>query len=125
MKNLLQLPGLYLGDDRGRTSTAERGGTVLPATPYGAAKAYSYWITGNFRKACDMFAVNGIPFNHESPVAASVAESEASTPRSLVCTLHGLPMGWTLTGGKPANATSPPPFWPRSEPASIRDYVEG
>ncbi len=38
-----------------------------PKSPYGAAKLYSYWITVNYREAYDMFAVNGILFNHESP----------------------------------------------------------
>lgn len=38
-----------------------------PRSPYGAAKLYAYWITVNFREAYDMFAVNGILFNHESP----------------------------------------------------------
>lgn len=38
-----------------------------PRSPYGAAKMYSYWITKNYREAYDMFAVNGILFNHESP----------------------------------------------------------
>ena len=38
-----------------------------PRSPYAAAKLYSYWITKNYREAYDMFAVNGILFNHESP----------------------------------------------------------
>jgi len=38
-----------------------------PRSPYGAAKLYSYWVTKNYREAYDMFAVNGILFNHESP----------------------------------------------------------
>ena len=38
-----------------------------PRSPYGAAKAYAYWMTRNFREAYGMFAVNGILFNHESP----------------------------------------------------------
>lgn len=38
-----------------------------PKSPYGAAKLYSYWITVNYREAYDMFACNGILFNHESP----------------------------------------------------------
>ena len=38
-----------------------------PKSPYGAAKLYSFWITKNYREAYDMFAVNGILFNHESP----------------------------------------------------------
>ena len=38
-----------------------------PRSPYAAAKAYSYWITRNYREAYGLFAVNGILFNHESP----------------------------------------------------------
>jgi GDPmannose 4,6-dehydratase len=38
-----------------------------PRSPYGAAKVYSYWMTKNYREAYDLYAVNGILFNHESP----------------------------------------------------------
>jgi GDPmannose 4,6-dehydratase len=38
-----------------------------PRSPYGVAKLYSYWITVNYREAYNMFACNGILFNHESP----------------------------------------------------------
>uniref|UniRef100_A0A8D0HDD4 GDP-mannose 4,6 dehydratase n=1 Tax=Sphenodon punctatus TaxID=8508 RepID=A0A8D0HDD4_SPHPU len=38
-----------------------------PRSPYGAAKLYVYWIVVNFREAYNLFAVNGILFNHESP----------------------------------------------------------
>jgi GDPmannose 4,6-dehydratase len=37
-----------------------------PRSPYGCAKAYAYWITVNYRESYDMFACNGILFNHES-----------------------------------------------------------
>ena len=39
-----------------------------PRSPYGAAKLYAYWITVNYREAYDMYACNGILFNHESPI---------------------------------------------------------
>ena len=39
-----------------------------PRSPYGVAKLYAYWITVNYREAYDLFACNGILFNHESPV---------------------------------------------------------
>ena len=39
-----------------------------PRSPYGVAKLYAYWITVNYREAFNMFACNGILFNHESPV---------------------------------------------------------
>ena len=38
-----------------------------PRSPYGVAKFYAYWITVNYREAYDLFACNGILFNHESP----------------------------------------------------------
>ncbi len=39
-----------------------------PRSPYAAAKLYAYWITVNYREAYEMYACNGILFNHESPV---------------------------------------------------------
>ncbi|MHA3842304.1 GDP-mannose 4,6-dehydratase [Sphingomonas aestuarii] len=39
-----------------------------PRSPYAAAKLYGYWITVNYREAYDIFASNGILFNHESPI---------------------------------------------------------
>ena len=39
-----------------------------PRSPYGAAKLYAYWITINYREAYNIYASNGILFNHESPV---------------------------------------------------------
>ena len=39
-----------------------------PRSPYGVAKLYGYWITVNYREAYNLFAVNGILFNHESPL---------------------------------------------------------
>ena len=39
-----------------------------PRSPYAVAKMYAFWITVNYREAYDMFACNGILFNHESPV---------------------------------------------------------
>lgn len=38
-----------------------------PRSPYGCAKLYSYWITVNYRESYNIFACNGILFNHESP----------------------------------------------------------
>ncbi len=38
-----------------------------PKSPYGVAKLYSYWITINYRESYNLFACNGILFNHESP----------------------------------------------------------
>lgn len=39
-----------------------------PRSPYACAKLYGYWITVNYREAYNMYAVNGILFNHESPL---------------------------------------------------------
>ncbi len=39
-----------------------------PRSPYAAAKLYAYWIVVNYREAYNMFACNGILFNHESPI---------------------------------------------------------
>lgn len=39
-----------------------------PRSPYGVAKLYAYWVTVNYREAYDLYACNGILFNHESPM---------------------------------------------------------
>ena len=39
-----------------------------PRSPYGVAKLYSHWITINYRESYNLFASNGILFNHESPL---------------------------------------------------------
>ena len=39
-----------------------------PASPYAASKLYAYWITRDYRDGYDLFACNGILFNHESPL---------------------------------------------------------
>ena len=62
-----------------QASTSELYGKVLetpqrettpfyPRSPYGVAKLYAYWITVNYREAYELYAANGILFNHESPV---------------------------------------------------------
>jgi GDPmannose 4,6-dehydratase len=60
-----------------QASSSEMFGAVLPPqnektsfhprSPYGVAKLYAYWITVNYRESYDLFACNGILFNHESP----------------------------------------------------------
>jgi len=50
-----------------------------PRSPYGAAKLYGYWITVNYREAYDMFACNGILFNHESPLRGETFVSRKIT----------------------------------------------
>ena len=39
-----------------------------PRSPYGVAKLYAHWITVNYRESYNIFACNGILFNHESPL---------------------------------------------------------
>ena len=41
--------------------------SFYPRSPYGVAKVYAHWITVNYREAYNIFACNGILFNHESP----------------------------------------------------------
>lgn len=63
-----------------------------PRSPYGVAKVYAYWATVNYRESYDMFACNGILFNHESPrrgenfvtrkITISLAQIKAGTMKS-------------------------------------------
>ncbi|MCC7232733.1 MAG: GDP-mannose 4,6-dehydratase [Bacteroidia bacterium] len=50
-----------------------------PRSPYAVAKLYAYWITVNYREAYNLFAVNGILFNHESPVRGETFVSRKIT----------------------------------------------
>jgi GDPmannose 4,6-dehydratase len=50
-----------------------------PRSPYGVAKLYAYWITVNYREAYNMFTVNGILFNHESPLRGETFVSRKIT----------------------------------------------
>jgi len=64
-----------------------------PRSPYGAAKVFAYWLTVNYRESYDMFATNGILFNHESPrrgetfvtrkISRAVARIAAGTQKTL------------------------------------------
>ena len=69
-----------------QASTSELYGKVLevpqnentpfyPRSPYGVAKLYAYWIT-NYREAYNIFASNGILFNHESPLGEAFFQEE-------------------------------------------------
>jgi GDPmannose 4,6-dehydratase len=60
-----------------------------PRSPYAAAKAYSFYITQNYREAYGMFAVNGILFNHESPRRGETFVTRKIT-RALGRIKHGL-----------------------------------
>ena len=50
-----------------------------PRSPYGVAKLYAYWITINYREAYNMYTVNGILFNHESPLRGETFVSRKIT----------------------------------------------
>ena len=60
-----------------------------PRSPYAVAKLYSYWITVNYREAYDIFACNGILFNHESPRRGETFVTRKIT-RGLTRIDHGL-----------------------------------
>jgi GDPmannose 4,6-dehydratase len=60
-----------------------------PRSPYGVAKLYAYWITVNYREAYNMFACNGILFNHESPVRGETFVTRKIT-RGVARIAHGL-----------------------------------
>jgi GDPmannose 4,6-dehydratase len=60
-----------------------------PRSPYGVAKVYAFWLTVNYREAYDLFAVNGILFNHESPRRGETFVSRKVT-RAVGRIKHGL-----------------------------------
>lgn len=60
-----------------------------PRSPYAAAKLYSYWITVNYREAYNIFACNGILFNHESPIRGETFVTRKIT-RAVARIKHGL-----------------------------------
>ena len=59
-----------------------------PRSPYGVAKLYAYWITVNYREAYNMFACNGILFNHESPRRGETFVTRKIT-RAIPQIIHG------------------------------------
>jgi GDPmannose 4,6-dehydratase len=60
-----------------------------PRSPYAVAKLYGFWITKNYREAYNMFACNGILFNHESPIRGETFVTRKIT-RALVRIKRGL-----------------------------------
>ena len=60
-----------------------------PRSPYGVAKLYAFWITKNYREAYDIYAVNGILFNHESPLRGETFVTRKIT-RAAARIKHGL-----------------------------------
>ncbi len=66
-----------------------------PRSPYAVAKMYAYWITVNYREAYNLFACNGILFNHESPLRGETFVTRKIT-RGLARIAHGLDDGLWL-----------------------------
>lgn len=60
-----------------------------PRSPYGCAKIYGFWITRNYREAYNIFACNGILFNHESPIRGETFVTRKIT-RAVVRIKYGL-----------------------------------
>ncbi|XWN52164.1 GDP-mannose 4,6-dehydratase [Anoxybacillus flavithermus] len=60
-----------------------------PRSPYAVAKLYAYWITVNYREAYNMYACNGILFNHESPLRGETFVTRRIT-RAVARIKHGL-----------------------------------
>ena len=56
-----------LAENKNEKGLYDEHSPFYPRSPYGVAKIYGFWITKNYREAYNMFACNGILFNHESP----------------------------------------------------------
>ena len=56
-----------LAENKNAKGFYDENSPFYPRSPYGAAKIYGFWITKNYREAYNMYACNGILFNHESP----------------------------------------------------------
>ena len=56
-----------LAENKNEKGFYDENSPFYPRSPYGVAKIYAYWITKNYREAYNMYACNGILFNHESP----------------------------------------------------------
>ena len=56
-----------LPENKNSSGFYDENSPLYPRSPYGVAKIYGFWITKNYREAYNMFACNGLLFNHESP----------------------------------------------------------
>jgi len=56
-----------LAENKNERGFYDENSPLYPRSPYGVAKIYGFWITKNYREAYNMFACNGLLFNHESP----------------------------------------------------------
>merc|ERR1712196_625375 len=73
-----------------------------PRSPYAVAKLYAYWMCVNYREAYNMFAVNGILFNHESPRRGGTFVTKkvtSSVARIMAGRLPKLVLGTRLAAG--------------------------
>ena len=80
------LPSWYIETVRYGTCKfpqTEKTSFLTQASPYGVAKVYAHWITVNYREAYNIFACNGILFNHESPRRGG--DFRYAKNRSMVC----------------------------------------
>ena len=113
-----------------------------PRSPYGVAKLYAHWMTVNSREAYDVFACNGILFNHESPlrpekfvtrkICAGVARIKAGLENELVLGNLDVSRDWGFAGDYVAamwammQATSPDDYIVATgEVQTLRNFVEG
>lgn len=62
-----------LAENKNENGFYDEKSAFYPRSPYGVAKIYGFWITKNYREAYDMYACNGILFNHESPISKSTS----------------------------------------------------
>ena len=85
-----------------------------PRSPYGVAKLYGYWITVNYREAYNMFAVNGILFNHESPL-----RGESFVTRKITIGVARLALGLDSSPLMLGNLDA------KRDWGHAKDYVEG
>lgn len=56
-----------MAENKNQRGLYDENSSFYPRSPYGVAKIYGFWITKNYREAYNIFACNGILFNHESP----------------------------------------------------------
>ncbi len=113
-----------------------------PRSPYGVAKVYAHWMTVNSREAYDVFACNGILFNHESPlrpekfvtrkICAGVARIKAGLDKELVLGNLDVSRDWGFAGDYVAamfammQATAPDDYIiATGEVQTLRNFVVG
>ncbi len=84
-----------------------------PRSPYGTAKLYSYWITKNYREAYDVFASNGILFNHESPLRGETFVTKKCI--QALCKIKKTGSGKLILGN----------IYAKRDWGHAKDYVEG